>query len=331
MYLLIYFVLVKFSFTEVAFKKYRKVLCLFAGTLLFLFAALRGPDTGADYNNYSRLYYNFSGMSFEEKINLLFSLTTGGPGFAKYLEPGYLIINYVGAFLKQDSLFLFIFFAFFAVLIKIKFIYRYSYLALLSILLYFVHLYLHTEMIQIRGGLASAILLYSISYIASREFFKFFLVVCLAATIHKFSMIVLPIYFLYSERFYKNHFYFYVAFIICFTSIFINPSKLLYIIFSGTFPLFDIYYLWERYNFSLGYFNPMFIKQLVVFCLLYRIRNLLFENYGNFYKGALFFYFISTCWLFIFRDFATLGARGGSFFNFMDFIILPSIILISSA
>ena len=71
MYFLIYFTLVKFSLIEVTIKKYRKFLCVFAGTLLFLFAALRGFETGADYNNYSRLYDNFSTMSFEEKKSVL--------------------------------------------------------------------------------------------------------------------------------------------------------------------------------------------------------------------------------------------------------------------
>ena len=42
---------------------------------------------------------------------------------------------------------------------------------------------------------------------------------------------------------------------------------------ASTIPMFDMYYVWNRYNYSLGYFNPTFIKGSVVFIPLLFARK----------------------------------------------------------
>jgi len=60
--------------------------------------------------------------------------------------------------------------------------------------------------------------------------------------------------------------------------------------------------------------------------MLYIFRDKCRSLNCSFFEGAVFFYCIATIWIFVFRDFAILGARGASFFSIADFILLPYLI-----
>lgn len=307
----------KLALVEPNNSKFRKIITLLIALGLVMFAGIRGPNVDADYDVYTDRFNTISRMSLKEIIDVV--------GFLS-MEPGFVFLNASISTLGLGAEALFFVVAALAVTVKSIFIYRYSPYIGLSFTLYFVHIYLHTEMIQIRGGLAVSILLFSVKYLASRNFLKFLVVIMGAMSIHKMSILALPMYFLYSPSFFNNYKYICFGLLACFASIIFPPLELLKTILAGSIPMFDLYYSWDRFNYSLGYFNPTFIKGLFTFILLYMVRDRLFERYGDFYKGAIFILFIAMVWLFVFRDFAILAARGAAFINTTDFIIAPAVI-----
>ena len=115
-------------------------LYIFVTILLVLFAGLRGGNVGADYNNYQARFLVYSNADFSTKLDLLLSIIR---------EPGYLLINYIFSWSSYGYLGVFFIFALLSVSINAHFIRKYSPYAGVSFLIYFSHLYLHLEMIQI--------------------------------------------------------------------------------------------------------------------------------------------------------------------------------------
>lgn len=317
MYTLLYSFILQLALIEVNNKKYRKVFTIIIAFFLVLMAGFRSPNVDADYHVYASRFEILSTLSLRELINLTFSLS---------IEPGFLLLNVVVSKVGLGSAAFFFLVATLAISLKSIFIYRYTPYIGIAFALYFSHIYLHTELIQIRGGLAVSILLFSIKYLSERRFLKFLAIVLLATSIHKMAILSAPVYFLYSQKFFSNKRYIFTGIILCLLSLFISPIEILNTLLAGSIPIFELYYGWDRYNYSLGYFNPTFIKGTIVFTLLYFSRDKLYREYGDFYRGATFLLFVAMVWLFVFRDFAILAARGAAFINTADYIITPAII-----
>lgn len=282
-----------------------------------LFAGFRGDNVGADYNNYQARFLVIYDANLSTKFDLLLS---GGS------EPGYLLINYMFSWSSFGYLGVFFTFALLSVSINSYFIRRYSPYVGISFLIYFCHIYLHLEMIQIRGGLATAILLFSFRYLVTRELGKYLIVVALATSIHFFSVLALIPYFVFGKDLVFSKMAPVYLLMPCLVSLFIPFHELLIFLLGDISESLRLYAAWERYTFSLGYFNPVFLKQLVVLTMFYIFRDKFRSLRDPFLEGAIFFYCIATVWIFVFRDFAILGARGASFFSIADFILLPYLI-----
>lgn len=317
MYSLAYTLILKIALIEPNNTKYRKLFPIVIALSLILMAGLRSPNVDADYHVYSSRFDYISTLSARELLNLMGSFT---------IEPGFVLINRFLSMVGLSSSSIFLVIAALAVSIKSYFIYKYSPYIGLGFALYFVHIYLHTEMIQIRGGLAVSILLFSVKPLASRNFKKYLFIVLLAMSVHKMSVLALPLYFLYTPKFFTSYRYIYLGFAICLSSIIYPPVELLHALLGRHIPIFDLYYSWQRYSYSLGYLNPTFLKGIGTFIILFIAREKLENRYGDFYKGAMFLLFIAMIWLFIFRDFAILAARGAAFINTTEFIITPAVI-----
>lgn len=153
--------------------------------VLVTVSALR-PDSMPDFSNYFDFFSYTEGESHFEYLFVLFS-----DFFKKYF----------------NSFRLFLFFvALISVLPKIAFIKKYSPLFWGSVAIYISNIYVLHDLIAIRAGIASGILLWSIHFAIKREFLKYIIVIFIASLFHTSSWVFLPLWFLITNKDYSQHF-----------------------------------------------------------------------------------------------------------------------------
>lgn len=120
---------------------------------------------------------------------------------AQAAEPTFVLIANITRSLFQSDGFrwLLLLYAIAGVALKILAISKLSKLAWLSILTYVSGYYLLHEVTQIRAGVASGLVLFSIYYIYHRRIFVFLSLVVVASLFHYSALVALPLYFLRRE------------------------------------------------------------------------------------------------------------------------------------
>lgn len=157
----------------------RKFFFFFIGLVLFIAAGAR--EGWADYDNYVK--------GFGYVLN----------GFYGTMEPSFVLITYVVNFFIGNVLGLFFVYAFIGVSVKFLAIKQLTQLWFFSILIYLSNFYILHDLIQIRAGIASALLLLSIKPIYERNFKKFLFLFILAFLFHYSSLVILPLWFLFKK------------------------------------------------------------------------------------------------------------------------------------
>lgn len=169
---------------------YSAIFLLVVLIVLSLFAGLRG-DIDNDYNSYLTIF---------ELIKMPSDYFTEYIAFS-YLEPFYYLIPSIYKLLPFNSyVLLFVFFAFLGVGFKLLSIWKLSDNIGLSVITYFSFFFILHEMTQIRIGIASGIMLISITIIKEKNIFLFLMTILLASCFHYTSLLFLPVYFLDSEK-----------------------------------------------------------------------------------------------------------------------------------
>lgn len=197
-----------------------------------------------------------------------------------------------------------------------------SKIAALSCIIYFSHPYLNKEMIQIRAGLASAIILLSIMMRVNGKNYLSLVYVFIASLFHSSALVALIPYSL---------------------SLIVKPEKqvklclilvclsiLFYILggFDITISILDSfglvpyrvnnYLAWTEYNYDLGLLNPNTLKQLFLLFLLIYFFN------GDKRQAIWICYFsVSVCWLISFSSMAIIAARVASIISVAEIIAIP--------
>lgn len=138
--------------------------------ILTLFAGLRYDN--ADWSAYVEAYV---------------AVTNGEP--PTLADPGFNGLYRFLSIFSSSPLFMFVAVAGISVGLNLNSFKTYSPYFLTAILIYFVHIFVLKEMIQIRGGLASAICLFSIRYLVKEKFKIFMAIWIMAVSIH-FSTII---------------------------------------------------------------------------------------------------------------------------------------------
>lgn len=288
--------------------------------ILSFFAGLRGEFVGADYGTYVEIFRTVSPLLdvIQGKINY----------FQLHGEPLFLFLNTLVKVFTDDYAYLFLCVAILSVSINLWHFKKYSPYFVLSVLLYFSHIYFYKEFIQIRAGLAGAILFFAIPYLTQRKFWKFASVVIFASMFHTASMIIFLVYFVNRYDFSKKMIFLFLA-----LAIFAGSFSWVHLTFSvladiGILPRGVMNYLeWEKYNYMLGLLNPVTLKQIVVVVFLTLYKDKLLELIPD-YKALYYMYVASTIWLIIFNEFAIIAARVATFMSIADVILIPSLILL---
>ncbi len=304
-----------------SYKEYKFYFAVFIGIILVVFAGLRG-DIDLDWSNY-----------FDHYKATKLELSRGNYGYQYYIvEPLYIFINQVAVILKLKFQTVLFFVATLAVSFNLICFWRYSKYFFFCVLFYFVHTYLLKEMLQIRAGLACAILMFAIPYIQNKKFIPFLLLVLAAGFIHSISWVYLLVYAFCLINFSKKTYW-----IILLSSLIIGQFfPLGNVIFSLTDINADItalqkvagYYIDQEFNYALGVFkNPTLLKQL--FFLL--IALIFFDSLKKeipYFKTIFSLYFLSVCWLALFNDFGLIAGRLATVFSIVEPILVTGFIYV---
>jgi hypothetical protein len=179
-FFLFFFVIVLFAVSKD--RQSESLFYILIGLILFLIAGFRTPGIDKDYWGYVDYYNDILYKSF---VNV---------------EPSFILITNFVHKTFHDYKVVFIIYAFCGVSIKLFAINRLTQFTLLSLLVYFGLYFVLQEMTQIRAGVASGLLLLSIKPIKEKKIWTFLGIFLIACTVHFSCIIMLPLYFLSSDK-----------------------------------------------------------------------------------------------------------------------------------
>lgn len=172
----------------------RKKLLIFAGVLLVLQSSLRNFAVGADTYAYYEFFQDTTSRTWDELIYIFQHAYVDE--YRK--DPGYLIFEKAFSCVIPDfRCFLILVISMF-IHALFRLIYRFKVPMkgiLISVALYLSLFYSFFSITGIRQTIATAIALYCVPYALDRKKIKFFLIIGIAATIHKSVLLFIPFYF----------------------------------------------------------------------------------------------------------------------------------------
>ncbi len=292
----------------------RQLLFLFAGLVLALFAGMRS-DVFPDYEAYA-LYFD--------------ELSSGNESTLVATEPGFILINKVIGFFTGNSVWLFMFMAVTAVAINLKSFKDYTPFFFIPVLVYFSHTYLGRELMQIRAGVAAAMCLFALRYIMRNQFWRFLLIVLVAASVHLASLAFIVAYPVVKMNMGRKTWALILT--MCTLIGIVSPlgALLRQLPFVDAISRLQDYTASDTYGGSLGVLtNPTFLKQLFISSIGLVFYDKLSAKVPYF-RTFLICYLIATCWLVLWNDFGILAARVATFFSISEGLLLASFMYLVS-
>ena len=164
---------------------------LFLLTIMSLFAGLRSSEVGTDSAGYARTFetHLYADRQLEQGLSML----TDEPGFF-YLQ------KFLGT-LSNDYAILFIGIAVIFSFFVLNAIRRNSVMPLFSLFVFVTLGYYTFVFNAARQGIAMAIYMMAIHFLITRKFWKYVLVVLLAALFHKTIIIAIPLYYVFTMKY----------------------------------------------------------------------------------------------------------------------------------
>jgi hypothetical protein len=175
--------------------KVRYVFFILAATIPAVLACIRGVDVGTDYVHYVAHFHEVG-----SKAENLFDVDWRS-GLSSRFEFGYYLLVYVLSRLT-DNILLISFGVYFlsavAILTGVTLLFRGKYV--FAAYLFYLCAYWLLGFNVLRQAMAMSLVFLSISFVINRRLLAFLVVVALAVSIHRTALLVLPIYFLYSDK-----------------------------------------------------------------------------------------------------------------------------------
>ena len=248
------------------------------------------------------------------------------------IEYFYLLFNSFLKCFSENPLVMFLSVATMVVALNLRAFRKYSPYFFLSILVYYSNYYFVGTMTAMRQGLAAAVILTGMAFLADRKWTAFFITVFVACLFHFSAIFVLFGYLLYRLNFSARVLFWMVAgsFMM---GIFSPISHWLFSHFIGLGDLnpqiqTGLNYLEDQQQgFALGVLRPTSLKQLAICLLVIRYRDYLCTQLKYFNVLSI-FYCAATMWRFIFNDIAVLAARVGGLLSVGEPVIVVSFLLL---
>lgn len=291
--------------------------------LLIFFGGLRVSGVGSDDHNYEYIFNEMPTLvGFIESPDS-YDLSSHRK------EVGFLVVNLILKSVSNDYTVLFLFCAFFSVGIAGSAYKHLSPFPYISLLLFFVHTYLYRDMNQIRAAMAAAICLHCVPCIARKAYFKAVLVVLAASLFHVASLCMFLAMLFALQEPSRKKVYIYVSLSIFLGTISISSIILSFLPGLNTSIAASVvnYSESEMYSQDLGMWNITNVKSLAILLVL----TIFFDSLRsriNYFSVMYSFYALGVCWRLAFSDFAILAGRIATFFEIVEVVLVPGLILL---
>lgn len=301
-------------------KKNRDIMLILACVVLAIGAGFRDiykwPDTVVYMASFKNHTPNIFDFSFSDKPY-------------GYSEFGFYLLQVFIKTLTNDPTIFFLIVSAITFFFLHKSIKQYSIFPLIGLCAYIARFIIGRNFIQIRSGLAYAILMLSIKYIFEKDWKRYFLIVFIAWLFHRSCIVAIPLYFVCNWIHVKK-WHVYVALVFSFligiygqgfVHLFVedNASDLRigtrYIDAGGE----------TRQLEGLGIRNPMIYFQCLIL-LTYTLLEERLAPLNKYYYILRNAYLYSTMILICFCTYKVLSARTSSMYATLEFAIIPSLI-----
>ena len=322
-----YFLLFSLAFLSLVFDfrnssgQTKLILCFFLVLVLALFAGTRVGWN--DQEGYIWLY---------DRVPTLPLLFSGKAFMQFYMEYFFVLLNSILKCFSDNPLSMFLLAAFITVALNLNSYKKYSPYFLLAVVFYCSNYYFSGAMIQIRMGIATALILFGMDYLVNKKWRAFFIVVFVAFLFQASSLFVLFGYLLYRLKPSTKMLFLLLggAFILGACSPVSNWLLSHMMKFRGSNSILDRglnYYGQEKYADALGVFRPAMLKQLAICLLAMRYRGFLSKQL-KYFDVLFIFYCAYTMWSFIFNDSAIYSGRGGVLLGVGEPVIIASLLFL---
>ncbi|WP_427171849.1 EpsG family protein [Fusobacterium nucleatum] len=266
--IVLYFFISIFTFS----RKTGKVLYVFSGMLLVLYAGLRSFNSTEDARAYYDYYNNIPSITsfFEYKNNIF--------------EKGYMFLNMLLKTFNFDYRFLFLIVAFISVTINFITIKKYTKNIYLCIFIYITNIYVINELILIRTGIATSILFYSIGYMKKNPK-KYLYFIFLAYLFHRLALIALIPLFLLKFKMLDSKKKIFFFLILSFILGEIDIFKRIFFAMKYIFPSKLTYY-YEYYEYTEGSYRKVIFLLPILFYFLNNYKK--YENIKFFQESFIY-------------------------------------------
>ena len=267
-------------------------------------------------------------LSFEDYTPTLADFSWSDKPFG-YSEKGFYFLQVVVKTLIDNVTLFFLIISGFSFYFLYKDITHYSIFPLIGICAYISRFIIVRNFVQIRAGLAYAILMLSIKYIYEKDWKRYFLIVFIAWLFHRSCIVAIPLYFICNWIHVKK-WHVYVALVISFLIGIFGQGFVHSLVEDNASDLS----IGDRYVEAggevkqlegLGMRNPMIYFQCLILLLFTFLEERLapLNKYYYILRNA---YLYSTMILICFCTYKVLSARTSSMYATLEFAIIPSLI-----
>ena len=321
-YLIIFLILIFFSFTELTDigGVYKELLFIAAFFMLWFIAGLR-YETGGDWTSYTELF---------DKIEPLGEVVNGKAPIYKesYMEPGYKILNSIIKSCNGNIQAVFFIVALLNSVLLFTSLKKYTVYPLVGVMIYFSSMYFFLDMVATRQSIAVLFFFSAVCFIYERQFWRFFLVMFIAFQFHRSCILLVPLYFfVHKEYKTRTHIWIFCLSLAIFFFQIQWMTKMLTIaanIVGGTTgAIIKMYVSSTTYG-----ANRLLSVGVLINVMLFSIFMVKREELQKFRYFNIFFniFMVNVVVFFVFYEFIEISNRYRSYFLIANLVLLPYLI-----
>lgn len=296
------------------------VVILLSLSILAVLAGLRTSDVGDDYSQYEKFFHSFDGV-FGGGIEQVLS-------GEYYFEPGFALIITIVSEFTNNHVFFFIVIAFLTSFLMLAAVNRLSLYPLCSILIFFSYDYFTSYMVAIRFGLAAAIGLLVLYFIAENKRKVSIVYIFLALSVHMAS-VGLFIPWLLSFVKFKRSYILIMLLVSLVVGYFGMGGYFVNFFVPSWLPRYEssvIYSEHSSYGRSLGYLGLINLKYLFLTSVLYLYWERLRDDVPYFYTISMFLV-IAAAIRIGFHDLGFVVGRVSALLALSEIIMIPAVFI----
>lgn len=202
---------------------------------------------------------------------------------------------------------------------------KYALYPFIGLSAYLARFFVGRNLIQIRAGLAYAMIILAVRYITKRDWKRYFAIVFVAYWFHRSAIIAVPLYFISYINFKKWHVVLITAIAFVIGGFFTETLQGYIVDTSQDLDIATTYTQGAYIEEALGLRNPLIYFQTFLL-LAYTFYESRLKNVVPHYYTIRTAYMYSTFILIAFSMFTALSGRTSTMFATLEFVIIPSLI-----